>query len=292
MTSLSPAPTGFTKSEWEEFEENGLIHLEDRIDPEAIERYLGIGRELVDGMVPSSKNTNKVVNLVLKDSRLQELIDHQRHIGFAYDIFGDYVRLSQNDMIVRQPGAVINHWHVDGPRAVPFRVFAPVLPLKLRIGYWLTDVPHDEMGNLVYLPGSHRSDYEGEHTGAGAIPGQRVLCPRAGSMTVFHASLWHRVQPNNSASTRVNFFLSYTPSWISGYFFYDSDWAASLTRERRIIVRPYGEDQERFIRPPASDLPLFDDPASARTLQGVEKHKVRRLTRYEREFAPSPRRQP
>ncbi|MBM0230711.1 phytanoyl-CoA dioxygenase family protein [Micromonospora sp. STR1_7] len=292
MTSPKPAPPGFTKSEWEEFEENGLIHLDDRIDPESVDRYLDIGRQLVAGMVPSSKNTNKIEDLVLRHRDLQELIDHERHIGFAYDIFGDTVRLSQNDMIVRQPGAVVNHWHIDGPRAVPFRVFSPVLPLKLRIGYWLTDVPHDEMGNLVYLPGSHRAGYDGEHTSTGTLPGERVLRARAGSITVFHASLWHRVQPNNSTSTRVNFFLSYTPSWISGYRFYDPQWAASLTRERRIIVRPYGEDQERFIRPPAADLPLFDDPDSARTVDGVEKHKVRRLTRYEREFASSHRRQP
>lgn len=285
MGASRPAPAGFSKSEWEEFEENGLIHLDDRIDPEAVTRYLAATADLTRGMAPSRKNTNKVENVVARDARLEELIDHDRHVGYAYDIFGDYLRLSQNDIFIRQPGAVVNHWHIDGPRAVPFRAFSPVLPLKLRLGYWLTDVPTENMGNLVYLPGSHRSDYRGEHFGTGDLPGQRVLTCRAGSMTVFHASLWHRVQPNESTSTRVNFFLSYTPSWVSGYFFQDPGWAASLTRERRIIVRAYGDDQERFIRPPADDLPVFVDPGAPPEVPGVERHKLRRPTRYERGFA-------
>lgn len=283
MSTLRSAPSGFSPAEWADFEETGLIHLPGRVAPETVARYLAVAEDLTAGMVPSSKNTNKVENVVAKDDRLQELIDQDAHIGYAYDIFGDCLRLSQNDIVVRQPGAVVNEWHVDGPRAVPFRAFSPVLPLKLRIGYWLTDVPAENMGNLVYLPGSHRGDYGQEHWGTGDLPGQRVLRCTAGSLTVFHASLWHRVQPNESKATRVNFFLSYTPSWVNGYFFQDPAWAASLPRERRIIVRAYGDDQERFIRPPKEDLPIFAD--GTREVPRAEAHKVRRLTRYERTLA-------
>lgn len=278
-----PAPAGFTHEQWERFAEVGLIHLPDRVAADSVVRYLAAARDLTAGMSPSTKNTNKVHNVVACDDRLQELIDHDAHIGYAYDIFGDCTRLSQNDIVVRQPGAVVNEWHVDGPRAVPFRAFSPVLPLKLRVGYWLTDVPDENMGNLVYLPGSHRGDYDHEHWGTGDLPGQQVLRCTAGSVTIFHASLWHRVQPNESTTTRINIFLSYTPSWVNGYFFQDPGWATTLPRERRIIVRAYGDDQERFIRPPADDLPLFTDVD--RVVPGAEPHKIRRATRYERSFA-------
>jgi hypothetical protein len=280
--TLRKAPQGFSAEEWREFSENGLVHLPDRIDPAAVERYLAAARALTEGKQVSTKHTNKVENPVRLSADLHDLIDHDRHVGYAYDMFGDYLRLAQNDLIVRQPGAVVNHWHIDGPRAVPYRVFSEVLPLKLRIGYWLTDVPHDNMGNLVYLPASHRPGYRGEHIGTGDIPGQRVLTCTAGSITVFHASLWHRVQPNTSTSTRVNLFLSYTPCWVNGYYFHDPVWARTLNREQRIILRPYGDDQEAFTRPPAEDLPVFDDPDSAVVEDGVEAHKVRRLTRFER----------
>jgi hypothetical protein len=283
MSTPRPAPPGFSRSEWEEFAEVGLIHLTDRVASDSVTRYLAAALDLTARMVPSTKNTNKVENVVAKDERLQEMVDHDAHIGYAYDIFGDCTRLSQNDIVVRQPGAVVNEWHVDGPRAVPFRTFSPVLPLKLRIGYWLTDVPGENMGNLVYLPRSHRGDYREEHRGTGDLPGQQVLRCAAGSITIFHASLWHRVQPNDSTTTRVNVFLSYTPSWVNGYFFQDPGWAAALPRERRIIVRAYGNDQERFIRPPAEDLPLFTDGQSV--VPGAEPHKVRRFTRYERTLA-------
>lgn len=227
-------------------------------------------------------HTNKVENVVAVHDAFRDVIDHDRHIGFPYDIFGDQVRLTQNDLFVRPPGSVVNEWHVDGPRAVPFRSFSPVLPLKLRIGYWLTDVPHENMGNMVYLPGSHDSGYAREHKGTGDVAGQRVLTCSAGSVTIFHSSIWHRIQANESDRTRVNVFLSYTPSWVSGYYFQDEAWVGTLPREQRIVVRPYGNDQERFIRPPSADLPLFYDPDAPAPDPDVEPHKVRRPTRYER----------
>ena len=71
---------------------------------------------------------------------------------------------------------------------------------------------------LVYIPGSHRADYGNRHVGLGNVPGQRALTCRKGAMTVFTASLWHRIQPSASSVTRINVFRSYALSWINGYY--------------------------------------------------------------------------
>lgn len=281
---VKPAPPGFTGAEWIAFRRDGLIHREGVLPVRKIEALLSAAQECIGMQAYDREHTSKVENIIRAHPGFRILIDLDTHIGYPYDVFGDQIRLSQNDLFVRPPGSVINHWHIDGPRAVPYRVFSPVLPLKMRIGYWLTGLPHEDMGNLVYIPGSHRAGYDAEHTGTGDVAGQQVLACGPGSMTIFNASLWHRVQPNTSDVTRINVFLSYTPSWINGYCFHDSDALPGLTREQRIILRPYGKSQEDFIRPPAQDQPLYLGGRERETAEPVERHKVRRLTRYEQEL--------
>lgn len=284
---LRPAPPGFTKDQWATFERDGILVIPDAINPLATDSYLDAARRYLDADGSfDPRHTWKIRDLIRRDSLFEELIDHPRHIGFAYDLYGDQTRLAQADMFARPKGSVINHWHVDGPRALPYRVFSPVLPLKLRIGYWLTDVPHGDMGNLVYLPGSHRADYRDDHAGLADIEGQKTLCCTAGTLTIAHASLWHRVCGNTSDRTRINLFLSYTPSWITGYYSYDPNWLNALSREQRILLRSY-VDSEDLTRPPSSDIPLFLDPGSA-VGEEHEIHKIRRLTRFERQFRNLP----
>jgi Phytanoyl-CoA dioxygenase (PhyH) len=281
MMELRPAPPGFTDDEWRIFQREGLLHREGVLPPEKAQAMLDAALDYTRGRTHSREHTNKVENVIRAHPEFQDLIDLDTHIGYAYDLFGDQTRLIQNDLFLRPPGSVVNHWHFDGPRAVPYRVFSPVLPLKLRIGYWLTDLPHGNMGNLVYIPRSQHPDYQTEHAGIGDVPGQQVLTCGRGSMTIFGANLWHRIQPNNSDVTRVNVFLSYSPTWVNGYYFQDADAFSGLTREQRIILRPYGKSQEDFSRPPAEDQPLYLGGLEREATEPEERHKIRRLTRYE-----------
>ena len=282
--TIPVAPTGFSLEQWQTFERDGILTIEDAISPTDVKRYLAAAQECLERYPNySPQNTWKITRLIMEHPVFQDLIDHPRHIGYAYDIFGDHTRLGQADLFVRPKQGVINHWHVDGPRAVPYRTFSPILPLKLRIGYWLTDVPNDNMGNLVYLPGSHAADYELEHKGTGPLEGEKVLRCKAGTITIAHASMWHKVAANHSDRTRINMFLSYIPSWITGYYNFPPKFVSTLSREQRIILRAY-EEKEDLSRPPREDLPLFIDPSAPPIEKGEEPHKVRRLTRYERYF--------
>jgi Phytanoyl-CoA dioxygenase (PhyH) len=291
-----PAPPGFSDEQWATFMRDGLLVLEGSIDPREVARYrTALAECIAEGPEYSATRTHKLGKIVEHHPVFQELIDHPRHVGFAYDLYGEQLKLVQSECFFRPRGGVANEWHFDGPRVVPFKAYSPEIPLKLRIGYWLTDLPQRGMGNFVYIPGSHRPGYTDEHVGSQSSPDEVALCVPAGSVTVINGDIWHRVEENRTNQSRENLFLTYASSWVTSYYDCDAAWAHALPRTRRIIMRPYQDEPKSFIRPPADDLPLFldrdthlgEDPG---TDLRVERHKRRRLTEFEkrRQLSPAP----
>ena len=182
-------------------------------------------------------------------------------MGFAYDLFGELLKLHLSQFFLRPPGGEhYNKWHPDGARALPYGVFSPELPLQIKIGYWLTDLPSEKMGNLVVLPGSHRQQYVDSYDTHKSAPGEQVMCLPRGAMTVMHSSIWHRVEPNESDVTRKNIFVAYCPAWVTpaDRLLSDDKWLETLNREQRIIMRSYTHGYHNA-KPPASEFPLFLD---------------------------------
>lgn len=245
-----PAPPGFTEATWATFARDGILIVEDAL-PAATVRGL---RAAVEAQ---SENTRG--HVVADDPRFTELIDHPAHIGHLYDVYGEMLKLLRSEYFRRAPGRLVrNTWHFDGPRLLPFRAFAAEAPLRIKVGLWLTPLPERGMGNLVYIPGSHRWDHLPEYHTHDPHPRERHLTVRAGAMTLMWGGLWHRVDTNDSDVTRQNVFLEYGPSWLvtSDRLLADPQWAEGLTRERRIIMRAYRE-QNQCIKPPERDVPLF-----------------------------------
>jgi hypothetical protein len=284
--AIRVAPPGFSDAEWERFERDGLVVLDERIQPEDVERY----RDAVDDCMSrgpgySSSKTHKASNIVELHPTFTELINHDRHVGYAYDVYGEQLKLIQAECFSRPKGSFANEWHIDGPRVTPYRTFSR-WPLKVRVGYWLTDVTRPDMGNFTYVPGSHDPELRHDYVGRESVPEERTLCVEAGTVMVMSGDVWHRVAHNRSDSVRKNLFISYSPSWVAGYHEPSREWVATLSREQRIIMRPYGEDPEAFTRPPAEDLPLFhqrDADAALPSMSDprIERHKQRRLTPLE-----------
>jgi ectoine hydroxylase-related dioxygenase (phytanoyl-CoA dioxygenase family) len=178
-TSYTIAPPGFTPEQRKEFDENGFIAVENALSPKEVDYYVkAINKNMAnDPDADPSKHVSKT-NIVERDPALTHLIDHPRHIGFVYDIFGEQLKLQLSQFMQRPRHSSHNMWHVDGARALPYGVFSPELPLQVKIGYWLTDFPEANMGNLVVLPGSHREQYRKEYYTHDSIPGEKVLIAR------------------------------------------------------------------------------------------------------------------
>ncbi len=256
------APPGFSDDEWETFNRTGILFFADALDQAAVDELTAA----VDRVCQASAKyqvgeTFGCQNIVDRDPAFAALIDHPRHIGYAYDLFGELLKLHQSQFFIRPPGGDrYNLWHPDGARAVPYGTFSPDLPLQIKIGLWLTDLPRAKMGNLVVLPGSHRRQYVEEYDSHQPIAGERVVCLHKGTMTVMHSSIWHRVEPNESDVVRKNIFYAYCPAWLTPADRLQSDpaWLATLSREQRIIMRSYTNAYHNA-KPPSADFPLFLD---------------------------------
>lgn len=256
------APAGFTRAQWDTFLEDGIILIEDAIPPtEVAELVAAVDRTAVAHEKYEPGAYLSAQNFVERDPVLASLIDHDRHIGYAYDIYGELLKLQLSELFLRTPdGGRNNKWHPDGARALPYQVFSPVLPMQIKVGYWLTDLSVPKMGNFVYMPGSHKQQYFEGYDTHNSLPGEEILQVPAGTMTIMHGSIWHRVEPNESDITRKNLFLAYCPSWVTSADRLTSDpkWLETLNREQRIIMRSY-EHAYANAKPPAEDFPLFLD---------------------------------
>jgi hypothetical protein len=290
--SPRPAPPGFTTEQWETFLGDGFLAVEDALSPDECGRYIdAIDRCARDrGKDPEKPGEYwGPQNVVEWDPVFTELIDHPRHIGFAYDIYGELTKLHHSQFMLRPRGGWHNLWHPDGPRALPYNVFSPVLPLQLKIAYWLTDLPEPKMGNFVYMPGSHHEQVQPFYDTHESVPGERIVCCRAGTMTLLHNATWHRVEANESPRVRKNIFYTYSPSWICNQDHWHSDpgWLATLTREQRILMRSY-EHAYDWAKPAPDQFPLYlDRDTGSDRDEGVypphvELHRRKRLTMHEK----------
>lgn len=262
MSNYRLAPPGFTREQWAIFNEVGLIQIENALTDDEVATYLAaIDRVTQADPTYKAGEYYNLQNFVERDPVLAGLIDHPRHVGYAYDLYGEQLQLQLSELFLRTPNAgTYNKWHPDGARALPYGVFAPQLPLQIKIGYWLTDLPQPKMGNFVYMPGSHRQQYFAAYDTHESVPGEAILCVRKGTITIMHGSIWHRVEPNQGQVTRKNLFLAYSPSWITtaDRLLSDPAWLQTLNREQRIIMRSYSHAYDHA-KPPEADYPLFLD---------------------------------
>jgi hypothetical protein len=281
-----PAPAGFGEDEWRRFERDGFLLVEDAIEGDDVDRYIAASDRVAaaSGHAAGSAFTpwGGVAHL---DPVFAALIDHPRHVGYAWDVYGDQLKLHSSQAFIRPPGRSDTTWHRDGPRVVPYRVYAPRLPLQLKVAYWLTDLPRPDMGNLVVYPGSHRLDAFDAYTSSGPVEGEAPICVRAGTMMLMDGNIYHRVMDNESTTTRYNVFMTYCPSWVceADRLACDPAWLAALPRVRRILMRSYADPYWRT-KPPADDLPIFLSRAGddADTDGGIPMHLRRRPVTVER----------
>jgi hypothetical protein len=261
-SSFRRPPPGFTPNQWQEFQERGLLVIENAFGDQALEAWREAILRVRGSVASRADGFFTLRNFVETDPAFAELIDHPAYVGFAYDLYGEMLKLQLSELFVRSSGdgARPERWHIDGPRVLPYAAFAPGAPMQVKVGIWLTDALHPDMGNLAFVPGSHRQQYFDAYDTDEVAPGEEQLLIRRGSLTLMDTALWHRTVRNDSAATRMNLYLGYSPSWLptSDRNISDPAWLASLNREQRIIMRSYAAAYSHA-KPPPEDYPLFLD---------------------------------
>jgi hypothetical protein len=284
------APPGFTPEEREFFEREGYLNLPQRLTDDEIALYV----DAIDRQVASDPTYNPAKfygkeNIVERDPVFASLIDHPRHVGYAYDFYGELLKLHISQYFLRPTGGDHNLWHPDGARAVPYQVYSPTLPCQIKVAYWLTDLPNPKMGNLVMRPRSQNQQYSEHYDTHNKADDELILCVPRGTITLMNCNVWHRVEPNETDVLRKNIFLAYCPSWIvaADRLQNDPEWIKTLNREQRIIMRSYSYAYDHT-KPPASDFPLFLDRDTGldhdpdRYLPHVPRGRRKRLLAHEK----------
>ncbi|HVJ64668.1 MAG TPA: phytanoyl-CoA dioxygenase family protein [Bdellovibrionota bacterium] len=252
---LLSRPAGFSEEQWQTFMRDGLLVIPNAIAPSELKLADSILLALAKSQ---SLRLNHVVGLCRE---MATFIDHPAYAGLVYDVYGEGLRLLSSQGFVRppeEPGTKRNDWHFDGPRVLPFHLFSEALPMRIKVGIYMSDVTKEKWGNLIYIPGSHRWPHLEQYKTHEKHPEERQLKVEAGTIVLMYSGLWHRVAENTGPHTRRNLYLEYGPSWLqnSEAQGFRADYLESITREQRIILRPY-RDPNEFYKPPAEDVPLY-----------------------------------
>ena len=117
------APSGFTEEQWKAFNEDGIIFIEDAISDADIQTYI----DAIDSVAATNPKYKPgdylgMQNVVERDPVFTNLIDHERHVGYAYDLFGELLKLHQSQFFLRPPGGnQYNQWHPRWRAGTPLR---------------------------------------------------------------------------------------------------------------------------------------------------------------------------
>lgn len=209
----SPATPDFD-ARVEEIAAEGFTVLRDVIAPEIVaevrERIYASFERLA---VPFGNNnflgrrTRRLFNLLERDPLFEQIPVHAGVLPFAEAVLDHELLLSSLTAAEMQPGESEQPFHADdGSITVP----KPHVPFTCTAFWALTDfTPENGATRLVH--GSHLWD---RRPRSGEQPEHELATMRAGSVLVYHGSLWHAGGANRSQAPRLGVVVNYCAGFI------------------------------------------------------------------------------
>lgn len=247
------------------FDDLGYVVIEGALDERAVAHLL----EVIDGCrtrLAQHEHANKVRDglnirpVIDKDPAFVDLLISPKTFAAVVHLLGHYnIQLQQSNLIEAnpQPERRLTGWHSDG--GIPFlgvngiRAFG-----SLKVGYFLRDLLAPDMGALMVVPGSHRTQgappfLPGERDPQGATE----LRVRAGDAVIFQQGVWHASAPNLSNQTRVALYYGYSYRQLRpvDYAHMPADVLAQCTPVERQLLGETVTHQGYYV-PTADDTPL------------------------------------
>ena len=224
---------------------------------------------------PDPTRRMDALGVLHEDQAFIDLIDHPSMFGVVLDVLGPYIQFGLATATYHPPNPRYTGFlHVDGgPHLTRIRVSETSWPLRVEVLWFLTDVSQPDMGNIVFVPGSHLRPFPEEggfdefgELPAATTPGTTQVLARPGDALVFTHSLWHGGAADRSTVTRKNIQYGYNQMFFRN-FDYDpipaAVMAAATPRQRRLLgdMGPDGKPSLHFY-PPRDHLGLmFGEPA-------------------------------
>jgi ectoine hydroxylase-related dioxygenase (phytanoyl-CoA dioxygenase family) len=204
----------------EHLDVDGYTIVEDAIDPELVARLRDTIRRLERDLEVRPRETAaeghatlRMYNLLAKDPIFQTMPVHPNVLPLAERLLDRGCLLSGMTAIDIGPGEHPQPMHGDDivmARHLPL----PHAPMMVTSMWALTDFTADN-GGTRFVPGSHRFPYTPESPEAPIDVDVRALEMAAGSVMVFHGSLWHAGGANVTKDDhRLGVNVQYCPGFV------------------------------------------------------------------------------
>jgi len=197
-------------------ERDGYVVLERAIAPALVSQLT----QTIDGAmdtldVPFGSNeflghrTRRLFNLLARDRTFEQVPLHPAVLPVVEQVLDSECLLSSLTAIEMNPGETAQPAHADdGSIGLP----KPHLPISCTAIWALTDFDVANGGTHV-VPGSHRADHSPGRDERWSDERQPTVMP-AGSVLVYHGSLWHGGGANRSDARRLAIVANYCAGWI------------------------------------------------------------------------------
>ncbi len=242
-------PGPMTDDERFMFESFGYLMIEDVLTDQEIEDTLEASKRI-------HADTTEVWRQIGKgfetESAIENLIDHPAVLPKVRALYSDQFVLQSAWCTVQKANSGSIGWHQDGSGMYQFSKLSYPLPLlQLRASYSLTDQSHEMMGNMMMIPGSHRSPVplpEHQRKALKASPIQHNVLCKAGAVLLFHNGMWHSPMPNDQDFDRYNMHYIYSPPWVrrSDRFETSAEFLERTTPLRRALMGEYDRPDAPF----------------------------------------------
>lgn len=185
-------------------------------------------------------------NIIEEDSFFLSLVDDNGYFPAILELMGPFIQLGMTHAIVLPPGMKDKPYlHVDGGESLgSTRTDALSRPLSIRVQMFLTDLQHDNAGNFMVVPGSHRHPLPPDplHSLPAHMSKPVQFHVRAGDVIFWMHSLWHGAAGNEAQTPRKTLIYSYIQRFMKPYD-YETISAATLARctaRQRLLLGDLG----------------------------------------------------
>ena len=211
-----------TDDERAEVERAGYLLIRGALDTPTMQRLMASAmREDAGYRSQPGIGSHHVLNLhdlISRDEAWLELVDLPATFAKVWGVLGWHIQLFHTQLIITPPappGAPPGAygWHQDNNRMNLDLETTPQPRVSVKVGYFLTDLPHPGMGNLTVVPGSHlhgRPDQSSDEPPDGAVE----IIAEAGDAVLFDRRLWHAASTNTSDRARVFVTCGYSYRWL------------------------------------------------------------------------------
>ena len=226
-TAQSQTWAAMSDSQREQFDRDGFIILRNLLSSDEVSFYAGVldrvyeEQKAAGGLSP--EGSLHMLSAVTSAPELRGLIDHPGAFPMVWSILGWNAHVYHSHLDVH-PGITAQkpfrwEWHQDGGRQNREIEVSPRPRLSVKLGFWLSDVSETGRGNLMVIPGSHKTDWlpgPPQRTVEWPTPeGAIEVQVGPGDVIFFDRRIWHARSDNYSDITRVGAFFGYTPRWIA-----------------------------------------------------------------------------